>query len=74
MNVIKIDPEIMGGTPCFNGTRVPVAMFFDWVADGQTTEFFLEQFPTVQRWHVQGILDLAKRDIVSHAQRESVSA
>ncbi len=43
------DPEIQGGTPVFNGTRVPVAVLLDYLADGQPLENFLEQYPSVSR-------------------------
>ena len=46
---IHSDPEIMGGTPVFIGTRVPVRTVFDYLADGNTLEEFFEDFPSVQR-------------------------
>ena len=46
---INKDPEILGGTPVFKGTRVPVATIFDWLADGCDLDEFLENFPTVSR-------------------------
>ena len=49
MNPIRIDPEIMHGTPCFAGTRVPVKNLFDLLAHGRSVDYFLEQFPTVKR-------------------------
>ena len=59
-NPIKLDPEIMHGTPCFNGTRVPVEILFDYLADNRTLEFFLEQFPSVEREQAEAVLELAK--------------
>jgi uncharacterized protein (DUF433 family) len=41
------NPEIMGGTPCFRGTRVPVKNLTDYLAGGRPLEEFLRQFPTV---------------------------
>lgn len=50
MSVIKIDPEIMHGTPCFAGTRVPIDSLFDYLAAGHGIDFFfVYQFPTVKR-------------------------
>lgn len=46
---ITRDPEIQGGTPVFSGTRVPVAIMLDYLADGQPLENFLEQYPHVAR-------------------------
>jgi uncharacterized protein (DUF433 family) len=48
-SVVKIDPEIMSGTPCFAGTRVPVRTLIDYIEGGDTLDDFLEQFPTVSR-------------------------
>jgi uncharacterized protein (DUF433 family) len=58
MNPIKIDPEIMGGTPCFAGTRVPIKNLFDLLAHGRTLDYFLEQFPTVTREQATAVLKL----------------
>jgi len=52
MNVkefITIDPDILGGTPVFKGTRVPVRSLFEYLEDNYTLEQFLECFPTVTR-------------------------
>jgi uncharacterized protein (DUF433 family) len=46
---IHSDPEIMGGTPVFVGTRVPVRTVFDYMADGCTLDEFLDNFPSVSR-------------------------
>jgi uncharacterized protein (DUF433 family) len=47
--LILIDPEVLGGTPVFAGTRVPVKTLFDYLEDDYTLEEFLECFPTVSR-------------------------
>lgn len=47
--VVVIDPEIMGGTPCFAGTRVPIRNLLDYLEAGDSLDDFLEQFPTVSR-------------------------
>jgi uncharacterized protein (DUF433 family) len=49
MEVVRIDPEIMSGEPCFPGTRVPVQALVDYLTGGYTLEFFLDQYPTVSR-------------------------
>jgi uncharacterized protein (DUF433 family) len=46
---IHCDPEIMGGTPVFVGTRVPVRTVFDYMADGCSLDEFLDNFPSVTR-------------------------
>jgi uncharacterized protein (DUF433 family) len=48
-SVVKIDPEIMSGTPCFAGTRVPVRALLDYIEGGETLDEFLDQYPTVSR-------------------------
>jgi uncharacterized protein (DUF433 family) len=58
-NAITIDPEIMHGTPCFSGTRVPVSILFDYLADNRNVDFFLEQYPTVRREQVMAVIERA---------------
>jgi len=60
LNVVSVNPNILGGTPVFAGTRVPVESLFDYVKHGRTIDYFLEQFPTVKREQVQQLLDDAK--------------
>ena len=64
MNPISIDPEIMGGTPCFAGTRVPIKNLFDLLAHNRTLDYFLEQFPTVTRQQALAVLRLGC-DVIS---------
>lgn len=71
MNPIKIDPEILGGTPCFAGTRVPIASLFDHLEHGYTVDYFLSQFPTVSREQVQSLMELAKQRLIN--ERGSVA-
>lgn len=54
------DPEIMGGTPVFAGTRVPVQTLVDYLDGGETIDDFLDGFPTVTREQVIAFLDAAK--------------
>ena len=46
-NVIHSDPEIMGGTPVFRGTRVPIKNLLDYLEAGDSLSVFLEEFPSV---------------------------
>jgi uncharacterized protein (DUF433 family) len=48
-SVVKIDPEIMSGSPCFAGTRVPVRTLLDHIEAGDSIDVFLNDFPTVSR-------------------------
>ncbi len=59
-DVIEIDPEKMGGTPVFFGTRVPIKNFFDYIEGGDGIEVFLADFPTVEREQVFALLALTK--------------
>ena len=57
--VINIDPEILGGTPVFVGTRVPIESLFDHLEDGVSLDEFLDDFPTVKRDQAIEVLELA---------------
>jgi uncharacterized protein (DUF433 family) len=58
--VVKIDPEIMSGAPCFAGTRVPIQNLIDYLEGGDSIEDFLEGFPSVSREQVIAFLEEAK--------------
>lgn len=47
--IVSSDPEVLGGTPVFMGTRVPVAVLFENLADGMTLEEVLDAYPTLTR-------------------------
>ena len=66
-SLINRDPEIMGGTPVFRGTRVPMRTLFDWLEDGESLDFFLENFPTVRREQAVGVLELHKELLLARA-------
>jgi uncharacterized protein (DUF433 family) len=59
-SVVSVNPKILGGTPVFSGTRVPVESLFDYLKRGRSIGYFLEQFPTVKPDQVQRLLDDAK--------------
>jgi uncharacterized protein (DUF433 family) len=60
MDAVLIDPEILGGTPCFRGTRVPIDTLLDYLLHGYTIGYFLSQFPTVTRDQVRDFLESLK--------------
>ena len=60
-SVVHSDPEILGGTPVFVGTRVPVQALIDYIAAGHTLERFLDDFPSVPRELAIAALEQAKR-------------
>ena len=58
--VIHSDPEILGGTPVFAGTRVPFQSLIDYLAGGDSLDEFLRQFPSVTREQARAALALAR--------------
>lgn len=59
-NIVTSDPEILGGTPVFAGTRVPVAVLFENLADGLTLDEILDSYPTLTREKALAALLLAE--------------
>ena len=59
-SVIVSDPEILGGTPCFRGTRVPVNSLIDYLEEGDSLDEFLDNFPSVSREAAIAALEEAK--------------
>lgn len=58
--IINIDPEILGGTPVFFGTRVPIKNLFDYLETGDNIETFLEDFEGVSKNQVVKVLEMSK--------------
>ena len=58
---VWVDPERMGGEPCFRGSRVPITALFDYLAEGETISEFLDDFPPVTREQAEGVLRLSAR-------------
>jgi uncharacterized protein (DUF433 family) len=67
---ITVDLDILGSTPVFSGTRVPVRSVFDYVADGCSLDEFLENFPTVLRADAIAVLDAGGSSLVDQAQQK----
>ena len=65
--VVHRDPDILGGTPVFIGTRVPIRNLFDYLEGGDSLDEFLEDFPSVTRDQAVAALHLAKDILVAHA-------
>ena len=63
--VVTIDQEIMHGTPCFTGTRVPVQSLLDFIEAGDTLDQFLQAFPRVQRGQAIRFLEMAKDQLLA---------
>lgn len=66
--IISRDPDVMGGTPVFGGTRVPVQTLLDYLEAGESIDQFLQGFPSVKRDQVIAFLEDAKDRLI-----ESVS-
>jgi len=64
-SAIVRDPEIMSGTPCFRGTRVPLQNLFDYIEGGDSLDEFLEGFPTVSRSLAIQALEEAKHFLLA---------
>jgi uncharacterized protein (DUF433 family) len=67
-DLVHSNPEILGGTPVFVGTRVPLQSLFDYLEGGETLDEFLRQFPSVKRDQAIAILDLARMTLLSGAR------
>jgi uncharacterized protein (DUF433 family) len=65
--VIHSDPDILGGTPVFVGTRVPVKTLLDYLEAGDSLDEFLDHFPSVSRGQAIAVLELAKEMLIAHA-------
>ena len=63
--VIHSDPEILGGTPVFVGTRVPVQTLVEYLEGGYSVREFLENFPTVGREQVSAFLEQATQPLLT---------
>ncbi len=66
--VVHSDPDILGGTPVFVGTRVPVQSLFDYLEGGDTLDEFLRQFPSVRREQAVAALDPARDSLLVGAR------
>ena len=66
--VVHSDPDILGGTPVFVGTRVPLRALFDYLAGGHPLAEFLDDFPSVAREQAVAVLRLAAQSLVANAR------
>ncbi|MGP1685046.1 MAG: DUF433 domain-containing protein, partial [Giesbergeria sp.] len=67
-SVVHSDPDILGGTPVFVGTRVPVQALIDYIEGGHSLEEFLDDFPTVNRELAIAALEQAKDHLIADAR------
>lgn len=65
--LITTNPERLGGTPVFAGTRVPVQTLMDYLEGGDSLDDFLMDFPSVSREHAIAVLEVAKSALLAKA-------
>lgn len=66
--IVHSNPNILGGTPVFVGTRVPLQSLFDYIEGGETLDQFLHQFPSVTREQAIAALDSARDSLLADAR------
>lgn len=71
-SIITTHKQILGGVPCFAGTRVPARSLFDHLESGYTVDYFLAQFPTVRREQVNALLESLSRRMEDEALAASI--
>ena len=64
-SVVTVDPQILGGTPCFTGTLVPIASLFEHLESGYSLDAYLAQFPRVRREQAIALLESAKQMVAT---------
>ena len=62
--LISASPDVMGGTPVFAGTRVPVQTFIEYIQGGESIDDFLDGFPTVGKEQIIAFLEEAKEQMI----------
>src|SRR3972149_3682061 len=67
-SVVHSDPEILGGTPVFVGTRVPAQTLFDYLEGGETLDEFLHQFPSGKREQALAAVEMARDSVLADAR------
>ena len=68
VSVVHSDPDILGGTPVFVGTRVPVQALIDYIEGGHSLKDFLDDFPSVTREVAIAALEQAKAHLIADAR------
>ncbi|MEG3896885.1 MULTISPECIES: DUF433 domain-containing protein [unclassified Microcoleus] len=64
--IISVSPEIMGGTPVFACTRVPIQTLMDYLKAGESIDDFLDGFPSVTKEQVIALLEQVEKQLVGH--------
>ncbi|MDJ0601119.1 MAG: DUF433 domain-containing protein [Crocosphaera sp.] len=69
-SIIHSDPDILGGTPVFRGTRVPIKTLLDYLEAGDSLDVFLDHFPSVSKEQAIASLELAKEMLTGYANHQ----
>ena len=64
-NAILSDPDILSGTPCFAGTRVPVRILFEYLEANESLDVFLDDFPSVTLEQAVWVLEKSKQTLLA---------
>ena len=64
-DLIYVDPDVLGGTPVFKGSRVPVLTLFSYLEDNYTLDEFLECFPSVNAQMARQVLELSRSALLA---------
>ena len=72
-DIVASDPEILGGSAAFRGTRVHARTLFDYLAAGHTIDEFLADFPAVRREQAVGLLDTVREEVVAAAESREMA-
>ncbi|MCY4211606.1 MAG: DUF433 domain-containing protein [Gammaproteobacteria bacterium] len=72
-NIINRDPAILGGTPVFAGTRVPIRTLMEHLEAGYDLDYFLENFSSVKHEQVVQLIELATEKLIEDAEHEIVA-
>ena len=67
-NLITVDPDILGGTPVFKGTRVPVKTLFEYLEQNYSLDEFLDSFPSVTREMARSILEQSELALLASTE------
>jgi uncharacterized protein (DUF433 family) len=67
-STVSSSPDVMGGTPVFSGTRVPVETLIEYLEGGESIDEFLEGFPSVTREQVVGFLEETRENLLAQVR------
>lgn len=70
---ITNSPEVLGGTPVFKNTRVPVKILFDYLHGGENLQEFLDNYPTVKKSYAQKVLELLSTYVLEIENNETAA-